>query len=846
MSKKLHNGLVLSTLATAIMMASSASADLIISEYVEGSSFNKALELYNTGDAAVDLSNYQLVKFTNDTDSLTTLALTGSLDAGRVYVVAHSSASEEILALADKQDGVTNFNGNDPIQLQMTDGTVVDAMGVVGSSAYFAQDVTLSRNIGVITGTATYDASQWTIGDQDYIDGLGFSPDGVSEPEPILPDPDFGQCGDDSDRISAIQGAGSSSPVVGEIMTIQGVVSAIKPDTYYVQQTTTGDDIVGASLGIQIYDPANTPAAGDEVYLRGKVDEFFGMTQLSDIEANFALCDTGISVAHTLVELSEDTDLETSLEPFEGMLVSFDTGSDLYVSNSYYLNRYGEMTLSVGGNNIKPTNLYTAGSDEAIALQTKNDNNQIDVADASSTSNLGEISFFEDLSYENTVRTGSRISALEGVLFYSYGNYNVLTTGQVELDTNVAQREEYPETRAAGTLRAASFNVLNYFNGLLLADGAVDWTASDLGGARGASNAAEFAVQRSKIISAISRMEPDVLGIMEMENDGWGEDSAIQDLVNGLNESSEKPADSSFSFVSTTDKYVGTDVIKVSLVYNETAVEPVGDAIVLTAYPFDETTAKHRPPVIQTFKDIALGNEFTVVVNHFKSKGSVCDALGDVDAGDGQGNCNRLRVAASETLGEYLQANFADQDVLILGDLNAYGKEDPVLVLTGDDTGRTIETIVRSDDGVYSTETTDFRLGYSELVQAINGEAPISYVYDGEAGALDHAIASASLLAKVDSVMEWSINGFELPHHDYNREYKTTTDDSGYTWYERMVRSETPFRSSDHDPVIVDFSFDAVVTPADPAEEDEGGSFGFPMLALGLLSLLGLRRRKKH
>ena len=136
--------------------------------------------------------------------------------------------------------------------------------------------------------------------------------------------------------------------------------------------------------------------------------------------------------------------------------------------------------------------------------------------------------------------------------------------------------------------------------------------------------------RRQKIITALSRMDADIIGILEMENDGWGEDSAIYDLVksdNGLSKQSGK----NYDYVTTADRSnIGTDVIKVSLVYNKDTVEPVGEVkIIDDTFPFDKDTKKHRPPMIQTFKDINSGKEITVAINHFKSKGSKCTELED-------------------------------------------------------------------------------------------------------------------------------------------------------------------------------------------------------------------------
>ncbi|WP_252179869.1 ExeM/NucH family extracellular endonuclease [Endozoicomonas sp. 4G] len=846
-------------LATMMTVSSTANADLLISEYVEGSSYNKAIELYNTSDSDnIDLSGYKLVLLRNGAaDNTVTLNLSGTLESNQTYLIVNNQASDE---MQENASLVTNdamdFNGDDPMQLQNAEGVVVDTIGSgSGSDQVDFEDQTFARKAEVLTGSSVWKQEEWDQFAKDYIDGLGYTPEGtfnVASPEDgsdSTPRPEFGQCGDESSRISAIQGTGDTSPVVGNLVTVQGIVTRTFPGSnlYYVQQSPSAADTEGASVAIQVYDNINTPEPGDEVYIRGVVDEYYGMTQLVDIGADFdGSCSSGNTLELTQVTMEKGDDLE----PYEGMTVALNATDDFYVTETYKLNRYGETMLAIGGVRQIPTNLYTAASEEAIALQKENDANIIVLDDGISDQNAGEITYLENLSDQYPLRVGSKIaSGMEGVLQYSYGSFRLIPDDQIIADGSQVPRPEDPEVRANGDRRVASFNVLNYFNGLVNPDGSIDWSQSDLAESRGADNAEEFQVQRSKTISALARMDADIIGILEMENDGWDEQSAIHDLVNGLNASAEKTPGAVYSFVKTSDEYVGTDAIKVSLLYNESAFELVGAPVVLTEYPFDNTTAKHRPPMIQTFKDKISGEELTVVINHFKSKGSSCEALADPEDEHGQGNCNRMRVTAAETLGLYLEENYAGKNVLVMGDLNAYAKEDPMLVLTEGE-NRETEKVVRNTDGEYEVATTSHRLGYKEVIEYLHGTSPVSYVFDGEVGALDHVLASPEILEKITQGQEWAINSVETITHDYNAEFKDEVDSNGVSWYDRMVNPDSPFRSSDHDPVIIDIRLDSGVSAGDDAgiteeEEIEGGSFGFPMLGLGILSLFILRRRKK-
>ena len=155
-------------------------SDLIISEYVEGSGQNKALELYNGTGADVDLSAYSLMKQTNGAGEYTNeVALTGTLAAGATYVIVNSGTSDnpvdaELAALADlTENKITAFNGDDAVAL-FKNGEKIDEVGVFncGKDNNWGKDVTLRRIYGE-GPTATYDPSEWTEADKDDFSDVG-------------------------------------------------------------------------------------------------------------------------------------------------------------------------------------------------------------------------------------------------------------------------------------------------------------------------------------------------------------------------------------------------------------------------------------------------------------------------------------------------------------------------------------------------------------------------------------------------------------------------------------------------------------------------------------------------
>ena len=849
-------GFALSALAASVMLTSSSvSAELIISEYIEGAGYDKALELYNTSTVdSVNLADYQLALYRNgETDKFTLFSdMEGSIKPGYTYVIVNNRASDELKTKASLKttSQVLNFNGNDPVEIQLTaTGERIDIVGVPGSPdselEEYLKDKTLARKAGVQKGAQAHDPEQWDILTKGDFTGLGFTPDGKNNPTPPddnpqpEPRPDFGQCNDENiTPVPEVQGNGGKSPLTGQLVTLQGVVTAVYGSVYYVQQTTPAKpEYKDASLAIQVYDSKNKPEVNDVVYIRGIVKENYDMTQLTDINSDYAQCGVSNGLTPTTIYVTKDTNLES----YEGMQVSL-SNKNLYVSDNYNLNRYGDLTLTLNGVDQNPNNVFLPRSEEAASLRKSNAKNKVVLDDGISTQNPGTISYMKSLSDQYPLRVGSLVNGgLEGILHYAHGDYRLIPAAEISIDSSQSPRQEEVKNKVSGHLRVASFNVLNYFNGLRSDDGTIDWKMSDKGEARGASNAEEFAVQRSKIISAIHKINADILGLMEIENDGYDEYSAIQDLVNGINKKFENDPETHYEFVKTTDKYIGQDVIKVAMIYNSRRVKTEGEPTVLKSYPFDEETQKHRQPIIQTFKYINSSEPLTVAINHFKSKGSDCDAMSDPEDGYGQGNCNRMRVAAADTLGRFLEENHNNHNVIILGDLNAYAQEDPVKVLTNAE-AENHEMIIRDQSGQYEQALTTFKLGYTSAVEAHLGQAPVSYVYKGEAGALDHALYSPSLKNKIADVIEWGINGYEMIGHDYQTEYKNSENEQGMTWYQRLVNPDSPFRSSDHDPVIIDLAL-ADTEEEEEEEEEESGSMGIPMLLFGALALLGRRRK---
>lgn len=832
-------------LTIASALSANANAEIIISQYVEGGAYNKAVEIANTGDTAVTLTGYELAKSSNGGGSWggSTLDLSDvTLQAKQVYVLAHGDASEAIKAVADYTDkNVANFNGDDPLAL-LKDGEVHDILGVMGD-VDFAKDTTLVRNSDALTPSTTYQSTQWTALPKDNIDGLGE----LNTTEPPAPfacevdgqEPAF-------TTIQEIQGEGASSPFIDgypyittEDHFVTGVVSAVTTGLtkgFYLQALENdGNDKTSEGLFIHT-DVADTELkAGDVVCVKGKVQEYYSNTQLSS-DAN-SYVKTGTSNASLVTPLTIKEGGETlrdALERHEGMQVELSSASELFVTRNFsydYDSRRNNMMLSHEAPLFKPTQLHAAESDAAVALAKENAANRIYLESDSKAPN-GQIPYFptfaQDLdqngSSEQHIRLGSRVEGLQGVVAYSYNEYRLIATNEVDSSNFVTSGDDFDVARKAAPaiadsdLRVASFNVLNYFTSV--ADSGHD---NPTGQNRGATNLDEFLIQQAKIVSAMNKMDADIIGLMEVENNGFGDGSAIQNLVDALNAEIDDVEDHyTYVEIEEQDKYqeeyFGSDAIMVAILYRANAVTPkeAAKVIVTPEQHIAENTITRkegtesnpaydkyqRHSLLQTFTVKETGEDFSVVVNHFKSKGSECieewiAGVEDSEPADLQGNCNNFRVSAAKVVGEALKD--IDGDVLVMGDLNAYGKEDPLLTLTDyskEKYGRDIYTAAYTTigGGELQVEKTKIEKGYGlhNLNTLLHGADTFSYTYSGELGNLDHALASSSLAQKVVAIEDWHINSLESNLFEYSSKY---TGD--------MPKYKDAFSASDHDPVII-------------------------------------------
>jgi predicted extracellular nuclease/LysM repeat protein len=601
-----------------------------------------------------------------------------------------------------------------------------------------------------------------------------------------------GQCGEPATLIHAIQGAGPAAALTGTVV-VEALVVGDFQDTlqglrgFFIQEEESDhDDNPATSEGLFVLDNGFgvDVAVGDLVRVRGVVNEFNQLTRLIRVSA-VLVCSQGHTVTPTPVRLADGVDLEA----YEGMLVALE--GPVTVAQNYFLGRYGQMTLAGGERAFQPTHLHPPDSDEALTVSMVNARRLLVLDDGQDIRALGDNP--DPVPYlgappPGVIRSGDEVTGVVGVI--DQGRINSAPGADIGIGYRLhptepprfmpANLRSPAPPEVGGTLRVASFNVLNYFNG--------DGRGRGFPTSRGAATRAEFERQRTKIIAAINALDADVVGLMELENDGFAPGSAIQDLVDGLNAGA--PASKAYAFIDPGGTRLGSDEITVGILYRPATITPVGPAVTLASGAFDQTLTDgggSRQPLAQTFADTS-GERFTVVVNHFKSKRpSGSPGPGDEDAGPGVGAWNGRRTEAAEQLVAWLATDptdSSDPDVLIIGDLNAYAKETPIAAIEA--------------------------AGYVNLLALFNGDTAYSYIFDGQAGYLDHALASTSLVGAVTGAAEWHINADEPKVIDYEDRFNPP----GYY-------SPDPYRSSDHDPVLIGLRLaTAPVEPVEPVEPE--------------------------
>lgn len=513
----------------------------------------------------------------------------------------------------------------------------------------------------------------------------------------------------DTIAVGRVQGTGAQSPLLGQTVTIEGVVSQRDGGDggWFVQDAGDGDEATSDAILVADSQTAAPLQPGDRVRVRGVVAE-----QAIGRASRTALEQTQVDeLGRGTLEPATVADAVADWERLEGMTLRFD--APLLLADSADLGKHGRVLASVGERLWQPTERAEPGSDAQRAVVADNARRQLWLE-----TNDGTVAWPTGLAQ---ARSGSRLDGVTGVLDQAQSGYRLQLNAAPTLQA--AARPQSPQV--PGNFRIAALNLENLFNG--------DGHGGGFPTPRGARTPAELTAQLAKHVATINGLDADIVALMELENDGYGRDSSIATLVDALN------ADGgSWRYVDA-GQGPGDNAIRVGLIYRSDRVRTQGKPATLKAGPFGPHS---RVPLAQAFVSMksgrADGAAFVIVANHFKSKGCSGVEGDDRDQGDGAACWNATRSESARLLDEWLKRDptgYGRARTLLVGDFNAYAREAPLRLLEG--------------------------AGWRDAFAVAGVASPYSYVYDGQLGRLDHALLSPALAQRLRGAAEWHSNADE-------------------------------------------------------------------------------------
>ena len=545
-------------------------------------------------------------------------------------------------------------------------------------------------------------------------------------------------CGAPAVSLSTVQGPGNRSPRNGQTVTVEAVVTGAFAEAkalagvFLEEEPADQDHNPATSEGLFVYAPGVRADVGDVLRVTGQVREYHGLTEIV-ARGQPQVC--GQQSLPPPQPINPGAWTPGAPESLEAMRVSL--AKPLTVTGVHELAYYGSLILAPN-RQIQPTQLLAPGS--AARRYAKTTQAQRLILDDGSSQRHPESLYRVG---HRPPRVGDRVTAATGVLDYRFGQWRLQPTRQPTLTAGNA-RPQAPARAQGTTLRVVSFNVENFFNG--------NGQGGGFPTARGADTINEEQNQRQHLVATLKALDADIIGLQEVENDGYGPHSAIAELASALG--------SEWRYARPGQDQAGTDAIAPALLYRSDRVTARGEAQVIAAPAFRRYS---RPPLVQLFQ-LADGSDLRVAVNHFKSRRCAHASDQDRDQHNGAGCWNAARTGAARAL---VRALGGHKPTLILGDLNSYAQEEPVRFLVAS--------------------------GYRDLIGRFAGDAAYSYVYHGYSGYMDYALASAGLLDRVLATRHWHSNADESPSQALRAADAEYVDVQDYPW-----------GASDHDPVVVD------------------------------------------
>ncbi len=780
----------------------------------KGAAFTKDfIELYNPTSAGLDLTGWSVEYLSASGNSGGKHELSGSLPAGGYFLIQEGGGDTGEPLPSPDAEGNLNLSGSmGSVKLYDASGAEVDIVGYGEASLSEGSPAPTLNN-----STSAQRDAEGTDTDDNAADFSAAAPTpksaGGAAPQPD-PDPTPAEPGS-TVTIPEIQGTGAESPLKGQNVTTQGVVTAVwqgekSLNGFTIQTPGTGQTApTEASEAVFVYTGGTGfyPEIGDSVEVTGTVDEYFGQTQIA-LSDGSTLDDSLPAVTPLAIDALPESDEER--EKLESMLLKPGVHT---VTDNCGLNRYGELGLAPGTEALRqPTDIVSPGTQEQKDMEAANAAKYV-ILDDGSTRDFSRDGASTKLPYimqngsdVKTIRTTNQVEFADSGVILGYGHDQwrfqptaMITGDSAAADLPITWNPARPAApQVDGDYTVAAFNVLNFFINLGEDNGAKAYkdrfgngVGSDSGTFRGAWSESAFNDQKGKILTALEGLDADVIGLSEIENAantvGGSYDDAVKYLVGELN---SRAGSEKWDYVKApANASADTDVIRTAIIYKKDRVEPVGEATLLEDARFKGTA---RTPLAAEFQPVsdrcaAEGpDSFVVVTNHFKSKGSV--ANGDADTGDGQGNNPNVRNAHAQAVLDGLakQPQWQEKATFVMGDLNTYSKEDAISVFRN--------------------------AGYTIPVEELNPESEwqdvASYQFSGRLGSLDHILANEHVDAQ--AAQTWNINSDEPIAMEYSRRNYTGGD---------VFEADNPYRSSDHDPVKVGFNLATVKRSADELED---------------------------
>ena len=504
------------------------------------------------------------------------------------------------------------------------------------------------------------------------------------------------------------------------IIEIKGIVSSLVKDKDSFIGFFLQDNRLNNFTG-QYFSSSEKVEVGDKIKLKilksydNNSDLFFEIIDLKKISKNH-------SVGYKKVSFPLS---ENDLKLLVGKYVEIQ--NEMIISDAYNYLKYGLLEVSTE-KMIQSTEKFDAQieKNQIISFDRKQKTNSITLDDFSDFENP-ETLYLDPAK----IQIGGKILSIRGLIT----EYKEKIRLRVSEDLSVEKLTKYSFGDYDSGIKIMSFNVQNLFNG----DG--------LGGGfptkRGAKNLIQYQKQLIKLKNTIGIAKPDIVALMEIENDGFDSLSTLHQFCEFISKNSSKNY-----LISPNIESPGKDQIKTALIYDSTVVKVKKSGIYYPSSLFS------RSPLFQEFS-FEDSLKFIVSVNHFKSKSTRGAKNLNLDQKDGQASFNYKRIQQSKKLNSIIDSLYQNIPLIVLGDFNSYTKEDPIQEIT--------LNLNRLKTNSYS------------------------YVYKGRFGNLDHVFVNNQILPFIKSIETLDIN----------------TSSPNWMDYKSNRWGNSYLRSSDHNPLII-------------------------------------------